>query len=145
DRLRRHEALVGIEAGAEHAEEERQPVRGEDVRVEERRPRRVDVRRDDDARAGGRSGAGCGGEDQDREGPTHLWRGYGRARTADAHHGGMGEVGFESVLLTEPAGKRLEQRHGDLELGAAGTADEVAVAALVREMPARHAVLEVRV
>ncbi|HET9808157.1 MAG TPA: hypothetical protein VFQ66_00580, partial [Candidatus Limnocylindria bacterium] len=57
----------------------------------------------------------------------------------------MGQVGPETVVVTQPACEWLQQADRKLLLGAAATADEVAVALGVGPVPARDAVVEVRV
>jgi len=66
------EALPRVPTHAQGVEEDWQPVGGQDVRVEERCARRVDVRRDIDAGARGCGGAGSDGEDDDGEDAAHF-------------------------------------------------------------------------
>lgn len=72
------ERLLGERRGAHrwreprHVEEQRQTVGGQIVRMEERCTGRIEVRREDDARAGGRGRGSGGREDADREQPAHY-------------------------------------------------------------------------
>jgi len=57
----------------------------------------------------------------------------------------MGEVGAEALLAAQAPSERLERSQWDLLLRAAATAHEVAVPLDIRAMPARHAIVEMRV
>ena len=56
----------------------------------------------------------------------------------------MGEVGAKALLVAQPTSERLEHAERDLLLGAAAPAHEVAVPLDIRAMPARHAIVEMR-
>src|ERR1700687_768393 len=57
----------------------------------------------------------------------------------------MRQIGAEAVLVAQPAGERLQQPDRKLLLGAAGAANEVTMPLRVGAVPARDAVVEVRV
>ena len=57
----------------------------------------------------------------------------------------MRQIRLKAMLRAQPPGEWLEQAHRHLELGAALTADKVAVPVRIGEMPPRDAILEVRV
>jgi len=71
--------------------------------------------------------------------------GVGRALAANSHDGGMGQVGAEALLAAQAPPERLERAQGDLLLRTAATAHQMAVPLDVGTMPARHAVVEMRV
>src|SRR5258708_15081898 len=55
----------------------------------------------------------------------------------------MGQVGLEPVLVPQPLRHPFERRRSDLGLGAAETADQVAMGMRIRAVPARDPVVEV--
>src|SRR2546427_9265136 len=143
-------------------QEDRKAVRGKHMVVEGRRARRVNMGRHDQAGTReGRTGR-RDGKDRYREKAAHLFkrirpafasgwcpnrlhRRLGRALAADPHDGRVGEVGAETLLRAQAPAERLEHAQGDLLLRATAAADEVAVSLNVRAMPARHAIVEMRV
>lgn len=57
----------------------------------------------------------------------------------------MGEVGAEALLAPQAATERLQRAERDLLLRSAAPAHEVPVPLDVRAMPARHAIVQMRV
>src|SRR6266566_6195391 len=71
--------------------------------------------------------------------------GLRRALAADPDDGGVGQVGAEALFAAQAPPERLERAQRDLLLRAAAPAHQVAVPLDIRAMPARHAIVEMRV
>ena len=74
-----------------------------------------------------------------------MVRGLGRALAADPDDRRVGQVGAEALLAPQAPSERLERAERDLLLRAAATAHQMAVPLDVGAMPARHAVVKMRV
>src|SRR5438094_198332 len=71
--------------------------------------------------------------------------GLRRALAADPDNRRVGQVGAEALLAPQAPSERLERTERDLLLRAAAPAHQVAVPLDIRAMPARHAIVEMRV